>query len=119
MSDTGAGLSWKSRVTVAPFSDSDPALDLFAPGVSVTSTGLGRPTSTYTGTSQATPHGTGSAAVLFAMRPGLSVDEMESTLKSTGRPIVDARNGVTTPRIDLFAAVEALVSQTRRRAIRH
>jgi hypothetical protein len=57
--------------------------------------------------------------VLFAMRPGLSVDEMESTLKATGRPIVDARNGVTTPRIDLFAAVETLVSQARRRAIRH
>jgi subtilisin family serine protease len=105
--------------TVAPFSDSDEALDLFAPGVSVSSTGLDRPASTYTGTSQATPHGTGAAAVLFAMRPGLSVDEMESVLKSTGRPIVDARNGVTTPRIDLFAAVEALVSQTRRRAIRH
>jgi hypothetical protein len=53
------------------------------------------------------------------MRPGLSVDEMESVLKSTGRPIVDARNGVTRSRIDLFAAVEALMAQSRQRAVRH
>ena len=104
---------------VASFSDSDDALDLLAPGVNVTSTGLNAVTSTYTGTSQATPHGTASAAVLFAMRPSLSVDEMESVLKSTGRPIVDARNGVTRSRIDLFAAVEALMAQTRQRAVRH
>ena len=104
---------------VASFSDSDDALDLLAPGVNVTSTGLNANTSTYTGTSQATPHGTASAAVLFAMRPGLSVDEMESVLKSTGRPIADARNGVTRSRIDLFAAVEALMAQTRQRAVRH
>lgn len=104
---------------IASFSDSDDALDLLAPGVNVTSTGLNATTSTYSGTSQATPHGTGSAAVLFAMRPSLTVDEMESALKSTGRPIVDARNGVTRSRIDLFAAVEALMAQTRQRAVRH
>ncbi|HEY2093484.1 MAG TPA: hypothetical protein VGJ81_16525 [Thermoanaerobaculia bacterium] len=34
-------------------------------------------------------------------------------------PIVDARNGVTRSRIDLFAAVETLMAKTRRRAIRH
>lgn len=59
-----------------------------------------------------------SAAVLFAMRPSVSVDEMESTLKATGRPIVDARNGVRRSRIDLFAGMKALMAQTRRRAIR-
>ncbi|HEX7192730.1 MAG TPA: S8 family serine peptidase [Thermoanaerobaculia bacterium] len=112
--NSGAGVD-----VVACFSDSDDALDLLAPGVSVTSTGLNAVTSTYTGTSQATPHGTASAAVLFAMRPSLSVDEMERTLKATGRPIVDARNGVTRSRIDLFAAVEALMAQTRQRAVRH
>jgi subtilisin family serine protease len=118
-SSTSACNSGAGPDVVACFSDSDDALDLLAPGVNVTSTGLDRVTSTYTGTSQATPHGTASAAILFAMRPSLSVDEMESTLKATGRPIVDARNGVTRSRIDLFAAVEALMAQTRRRAIRH
>jgi subtilisin family serine protease len=118
-SSTSACNSGAGPDVVACFSDSDEALDLLAPGVNVTSTGLGSTTSNYTGTSQATPHGTASAAVLFAMRPSLSVDEMESALKATGRPIVDARNGVTRSRIDLFAAVEALMAQTRRRAIRH
>jgi len=118
-SDTSACNSGAGPDVVACFSDSDDALDLLAPGVNVTSTGLNAPTSTYSGTSQATPHGTAAAAVLFAMRPGLSVDEMESVLKSTGRPIVDARNGVTRSRIDLFAAVETLMAQTRQRAVRH
>jgi subtilisin family serine protease len=103
--------------TIASFSDSDASLDLLGPGVSITSTGLGSPRSTYTGTSQATPHAAASAAVLFAMRPSLTVDEMESTLKSAGRPIVDARNGVTTPRVDLWAAIDRMM--VRRRSARH
>ena len=102
---------------IASFSDGDASLDLLGPGVSVTSTGLGHPTSTYSGTSQATPHAAASAAVIFAMRPNLTVDEMESTLKSAGRPIVDARNGVTTPRVDLWAALDRMM--LRRRAARH
>ena len=118
-SNTSSCSSGAGPDVVACFSDSDDALDLLAPGVNVTSTGLNASTSTYSGTSQATPHGTASAAVLFAMRPSLSVDEMESVLKSSGRPIVDARNGVTRSRIDLFAAVEALMAQTRQRAVRH
>jgi len=118
-SNTSSCSSGAGPDVVACFSDSDDALDLLAPGVNVTSTGLNASTSTYSGTSQATPHGTASAAVLFAMRPSLSVDEMESVLKWSGRPIVDARNGVTRSRIDLFAAVEALMAQTRQRAVRH
>ena len=104
--------------TIASFSDGDASLDLLGPGVSVTSTGLGHPTSTYSGTSQATPHAAGSAAVIFAMRPSLTVDEMESALKATGRPIVDARNGVTTPRVDLWAALELMIPP-RRHSVRH
>jgi hypothetical protein len=47
----------------------------------------------------------------------------EELLESTGRPIVDSRNGITTPRLDLFAAAMKLRSNTtpaaRRRAVRH
>jgi len=42
-------------------------------------------------------------------------------LKSTGKPILDPRNGVVAPRIDLLAAVSTLMSapETRHRAVRH
>ena len=62
--------------------------------------------------------------MLIALKPSATPDEIESLLKSTGKPIVDARNGVTTPRIDLFAAVQELLktlppTPPRRRAARH
>jgi len=90
------------------FSDSDSALDLLGPGALVTSTGLGGGQSTYTGTSQASPHGAGAAALLLEADPSLSAAALERLLKTTGRPITDPRNGVITPRIDVAAALDAL-----------
>jgi hypothetical protein len=53
----------------------------------------------------------------------LTPDAIEELLESTGRPIVDSRNGITTPRLDLFAAVMKLRSNVkpgvRRRAVAH
>ena len=41
-------------------------------------------------------------------------------LKATGKPIFDKRNGVTTPRIDLFAAVMVVLPpRSRHRAAQH
>jgi subtilisin family serine protease len=91
------------------FSDSNATLDLLGPGALITSDGRGGGTSTYAGTSQATPHAAGAAAVLWALKPSATPDEIESLLKSTGKPIADARNGVTTPRIDVYAAVQELL----------
>ena len=45
--------------------------------------------------------------------PHLTPDAIEQLLESTGRPIVDSRNGVTTPRLDLFAAVMKLRQDTK------
>jgi subtilisin family serine protease len=102
------------------FTDSDFALDLLAPGAVITSTGLNAPLSTYRGTSQASPHAAGAAAVLMSMRPELTADAVETILTATGKPLFDARNGVTTPRIDLLAAVQALQNtRPKRRATRH
>lgn len=103
------------------FSDSNATLDLLGPGALITSDGRGGGTSTYAGTSQATPHAAGAAAVLWGLKPSATADEIESLLKSTGKPITDARNGVTTPRIDLFAAVQELLRTLppRHRAARH
>lgn len=92
---------------VACFSNSDSALDLLGPGVSVVSTGFTGTTSTYTGTSQATPHAAGAAALLLQAKPTLSAADLERLLESTGKPVLDPRNGLTRPRIDIPAALRS------------
>lgn len=98
---------------IACFSNSNATLDLLGPGAEITSDGMGGGLSTYHGTSQATPHATAAAAVLFAIAPASAPSAIEALLKSTGKRISDPRNGVTAPRVDLLAAVLALLaSQT-------
>jgi subtilisin family serine protease len=100
---------------VVCFSNSGPNLDFLAPGVFITSTGRGGGTETRGGTSQASPHAAGAAAILFSLKPSLTVSEMEQLLRSTGTTIVDPRNGYARPRIDLYRAVAELLKGTRRR----
>jgi subtilisin family serine protease len=91
------------RVTC--FSNGGSALDLLAPGAIIDSTGLGGGVSTYLGTSQASPHAAGAATLLIQSNPALTPDQVESLLKSTGRSITDPRTQVTTPRVDVAAAL--------------
>jgi subtilisin family serine protease len=93
---------------VACFSDSSPALDLLAPGALITSTALGSGTSTYVGTSQASPHAAGAAAVLLGAVSSATADQVESTLEATGPKLTDPANGRVTPRVDVAAALAAL-----------
>ncbi|HET9199359.1 MAG TPA: S8 family serine peptidase, partial [Dehalococcoidia bacterium] len=74
-------------------------LDSVAPGGAITAAGI-----TMYGTSQATPHVAGAAAVLGAIE-GVTVAEVENALKTTGPLITDHRNGVQKRRLDLEAAV--------------
>jgi subtilisin family serine protease len=116
-----------SDATTAPdqitcFSNTNNTLDLLGPGAPVTSDGLNGGRSTYYGTSQATPHAAGAAAVLVGINPNLTPAEIEQVLKNTGKPILDPRIGIATPRIDLAAAAQAVPKQPRgprRRAVRH
>jgi subtilisin family serine protease len=85
---------------VTCFSDSSSFLTLLAPGSIITAAGI-----TMSGTSQATPHVAGSVAVLKSQNSGLTVDEEVARLQATGVPILDSKSDVTTPRIDLDAAV--------------
>jgi subtilisin family serine protease len=92
---------------VACFGNSGPGLRLFAPGAAITSAGIGGGRSTYVGTSQASPHAAGLAALLLQARPSLSPAAIEATLMQTGKPITDPRNGLIIPRIDAEAALRA------------
>ncbi|HEX5939105.1 MAG TPA: S8 family serine peptidase, partial [Dehalococcoidia bacterium] len=91
----------EDRVTC--FSNSsDVMLDSLAPGGMIAAAGI-----TMAGTSQATPHVAGAAAVLGAI-DGVSVSEIENALKTTGPLITDHRNQVKKRRLDLEAAVAAV-----------
>lgn len=85
---------------IACFSNSSSFLSLLAPGALITAAG-----STMAGTSQATPHVAGAFAILRAAFPNESVDQLLARLTSTGKKIVDARNALATPRIDINAAL--------------
>lgn len=103
------------------FSNSSPAVDLLAPGAYITSTGRGGTSSTYLGTSQASPHVAGTAALLMEISPALTPDQIEATLKLTGRSLTDPRNGLSRPRLNTQAAAAGLLQPPgrRRRAARH
>jgi uncharacterized repeat protein (TIGR01451 family) len=87
---------------VTCFSQSASYLSMLAPGTFVNA-----PTSAFqqTGTSQATPHITGSVAVLRARYPGESLGETLSRLQVSGVSDTDSANGRVTPRVNLLAAV--------------
>lgn len=90
---------------VACSSNSNPALDLLAPGVNISAASLGGGERTLSGTSMSTAHASGVAALMLQANPNLTAQEIETILKETGVPVVDARNGRSTSRIDALAAV--------------
>ncbi|MBU0481338.1 MAG: S8 family serine peptidase [Proteobacteria bacterium] len=83
------------------FSNSASYLDILAPGALITAGG-----STMGGTSQAAPHVAGALAIVKSAFPGLSTSDAVYRLVLTGIPVTDPKSGVTTPRLDLYAALE-------------
>jgi subtilisin family serine protease len=86
------------------FTNSNAQVDLYAPGAAITSSGRGGGTSTFFGTSQAAPLTAGCAAVLRAAAPGATPAEIEAALEASPTTIVDAKNGMSFPRLDCAAA---------------
>ncbi|MEV4473799.1 S8 family serine peptidase [Nonomuraea sp. NPDC049504] len=98
---------------IADFSNRGPLLDLFAPGVDITSAVPDDATTAYSGTSMSTPHVAGALALMREANPGTPMTELIEKLKTTGRPYVYEAAGaqVSTPRLDLAAAITGATTQ--------
>jgi hypothetical protein len=88
-------------------SNRGPEVDVAAPGVDIFSTGSFGSYYVSNGTSMATPHVSGLAALLWSLEPGLSIDQVTQVITSTARDVHtsgwDERTGWG--RIDAQAAV--------------
>jgi subtilisin family serine protease len=93
---------------VESYSNSAPFLSLLAPGADIESSLPSGDFGEKSGTSMAAPHATGAWALLVQADPSLSVTDALTLLRDTGVPVTDPRNGVTTPRIQVDAALAEL-----------
>jgi subtilisin family serine protease len=90
---------------VTCFSSSSPRLNMLAPGAFITAAGV-----TMAGTSQAAPHVAGAIAVMRGVNaaPHDTLDQTMSRLTTTGVPLIDPRNGLVRPRLDLWRATQTI-----------
>ncbi|SEU31974.1 S8 family peptidase [Paenibacillus sp. NFR01] len=75
------------RQRVAAFSNRGSYIDVYGPGEGVPSCWLKEGYKEMSGTSMATSHVTGAAALLLALRPGLSPRELKLLLRRTAQPV--------------------------------
>ncbi len=92
------------------FSNSASNLSLLGPGAFWTVATKGGSQVSFSGTSASTPAVAGAVALLRQARPDLTPAGVIGVLRSTGKPVTDPRNGVVTPRVDIFAAVQLAAS---------
>ena len=90
----GAAATCRADVddTFADFSNYGPDVDIIAPGVCITSTWKGGGYNTISGTSMATPHVTGAAALYKVNNPGASPTQVKAALQNTGNLNWDNRD---------------------------
>lgn len=103
---------------VSSFSNSASFLNLLAPGQVITSSVLAGGFGNKSGTSMAAPHVTGAWALIKAGVPSACVDQVLNALSTTGTGILDERNGITKPRIDVALALASLAVSTGSDGIR-
>jgi uncharacterized repeat protein (TIGR01451 family) len=101
---------------ISDFSNSAPILELLAPGSDIYASITGGEYTYLSGTSMATPHVTGTWAVLKSRNPDASVDEVLDAVRDTGEQIVDPRNGLSKPRVRVSTALGAISVSFRKHA---
>ena len=105
---TGDGTT---REQNSSFSNSSPQLDLLAPGRGIRTSVPGAEFEYFNGTSMATPHISGAWALLKSKALTATLEELLSVLSQTGIPVTDSRNDLIRPRIQVDAALDALLPQ--------
>lgn len=85
---------------IANFSNINSETDILAPGVSIVSDARGGGTTTASGTSMASPHAAGCAALLIETAEATTPAAIETRLETSNVQVTDTRNNVTLPRID-------------------
>ena len=102
---------WGSVSPWNDYSDSSPLIDpdIVGPGVDVLSTQWNGGYTTMSGTSMATPHLAGVAALMLSANPNLTVAQMDSIIEVTSVDLgaTGKENTFGAGRVDAFAAVEA------------
>ncbi|WP_081417803.1 S8 family serine peptidase, partial [Microcystis aeruginosa] len=92
-------LSWFSNYGLT-------SVDLGAPGSEIYSTTPNNNYATYSGTSMASPHVTGAAALLWSQNPTWTAQQVKNTLMNTGDPIAAlAGKTVSGKRLNVFKAL--------------
>jgi len=90
------------------FTNSSAMTDLMAPGAPTNSSGIGGGTSTFYGTSQASPVAAACAALMLEADPSLTPSQIEAALEASPVIVTDATNGLSFPRVDCADAVASL-----------
>ena len=81
----------------AYFSNYGSCLDIFAPGQSITSTVMGSSFATWSGTSMASPHVAGAAAILWSLHSEWTASEVSSSLIAAAIPDTVQNAGSESP----------------------
>jgi subtilisin family serine protease len=111
--------SVSKKDALSPFSSRGPRVgdgaakpDVAAPGKSITAAWPGGGYQTMDGTSMASPHVAGSAAILAQQHPDWTADRLKAALTSTATPVDAAPAAIGTGRVDVARATTATVTAT-------
>jgi subtilisin family serine protease len=101
---TGAYYAGETTDSRSGYSNFGTCLDIFAPGTDIVSSWMGSTTATNTisGTSMATPHVAGVAAVLFGRYPTSTPAQIATMLRNTATPNVVLAAGTGSPNYLLY-----------------